>query len=90
MKHVFKATKLGWGKEQDGVWFSSDDYSAEEAKAEFKSYEGTTQRGYSYTGYEYDGQKYHDVTYLGEFEDDNVPHNDTELMEAIIKRGKNK
>ena len=69
MKHVFKATKLGWEKEKEGIWFDSDDYTAQEAKDEFKPYEGTTQRGYSYTGYEYDGQKYHDVTYLGEFED---------------------
>ena len=61
MKHVFKATKLGWEKEKEGIWFDSDDYTAQEAKDEFKPYEGTTQRGYSYTGYEYDGQKYHDA-----------------------------
>ena len=46
----------------------------------------TTDRGYPYTGYEYDGQKYHDVTYLGEFEDDELPHNDIELMDILIKR----
>ena len=57
----------------------------QEAKDEFKPYAGTTQRGYSYTGYEYDGQKYHDVTYLGEFEDDELPHNDIELMDILIK-----
>lgn len=88
MKHVFKATKMGWDKEKEGVWFDSDQYSEEEAKAEFKPFEGTTQRGYPYTGYEYDGQKYHDVTYLGEFEDDEVPHNDIELMDTLIKRHK--
>lgn len=58
MKHLFRATKLGWDKEQEGVWFDSDHYSEEEARAEFKPYHGTTQRGYDYTGYEYDGQKY--------------------------------
>lgn len=41
---------------------------------------------YPYTGYEYDGQKYHDVTYLGEFENDELPHNDIELMDILIKR----
>ena len=46
MKHVFKATKLGWEKEKEGIWFDSDDYTAQEAKDEFKPYAGTTQRGY--------------------------------------------
>ncbi|MDD7637060.1 MAG: hypothetical protein PUJ55_08990 [Clostridiales bacterium] len=86
MKHLFRATKLGWDKEQEGVWFDSDHYSEEEAHAEFKPYHGTTQRGYDYTGYEYDGQKYHDVTYLGEFEDDELPHNNSELIDIIPKR----
>lgn len=88
MKHVFKATKLGWEKEKEGIWFDSDDYTAQEAKDEFKPYAGTTQRGYSYTGYEYDGQKYHDVTYLGEFEDDEVPHNDLELLDYRLRHFK--
>ena len=61
---------------------------AQEAKDEFKPYEGTTQRGYSYTGYEYDGQKYHDVTYLGEFEDDEVPLNDLELLDYRLRHFK--
>lgn len=86
MKHVFKATKMGWDSEKEGVWFDSDHYTADEAKAEFKTYKGTTQRGYPYTGYEYDGQKYHDVTYLGEFEDDELPHNDGELWNILAKR----
>ena len=84
MRHVFKATKLGWNKEQEGIWFDSNDYTLEEARAEIKPYEGITQRGYPYTGYEYDGQKYHDVTYLGEFEDDKMPMNDYDLLK---KRG---
>ena len=24
MKHVFKATKLGWEKEKEGIWFDSE------------------------------------------------------------------
>ena len=36
MRHVFKATKIGWDEEQEGVWFDSDFYSKEEAEAEFK------------------------------------------------------
>lgn len=83
MRHVFKATKLGWREEKEGIWFDSDDYTKEEAFAEFKPYEGTTQRGYSYTGYEYDGQKYHDVTYLGEFEDHKMPKSDADLYGTI-------
>lgn len=86
MKHVFKATKIGWEEEKEGVWFDSDQYSKEDAESEFKPYQGTTQRGYSYTGYEYDGQKYHDVTYLGEFNDDEFPHNDGELLNSVLKK----
>ncbi|EJW90036.1 hypothetical protein EVA_21857, partial [gut metagenome] len=37
---------------------------------------------------EYDGQKYHDVTYLGEFEDDEVPHNDFELLDYRLRHFK--
>lgn len=80
MKHVFKATKIGWAHEQEGIWFDADVYSMEEAKAQFKPYEGITQRGYSYVGYEYDGEKYHDVTYIGTFEDDSLPQNDFDLL----------
>ena len=86
MKHLFKATKMGWAKEKEGIYFDSSTFTTEEAKQEFKEYHGTTDRGYPYTGYEYDGQKYHDVTYLGEFEDDELPHNDIELMDIHIKR----
>ena len=86
MTHVFKATKLGWNEEKEGIWFDSDEYTEEEARAEFEEYKETTQGGYPYTGYEYDGQRYHDVTYLGEFEDDEVPHNDDELFDILAKR----
>lgn len=88
MKHLFKATKMGWKGEKEGVWFNSDDYSKEEAEAEFKPFQGTTERGYPYTGYERDGQKYHDVTYLGEFKDDELPHSDTEYVDTILGKKK--
>lgn len=88
MKHIFKATKMGWTKEKECVWFNSDVFTAEEAKQEFKEYQGTTDRGYPYTGYEYDGQKYHDVAYLGEFQDDELPHNDTDLLDHLLKKHK--
>lgn len=35
MKHVFKAQKLGWNKEKEGVWFDADEYTVEEARAQF-------------------------------------------------------
>ena len=47
---------------------------------------GQPKKGYPYTGYEFDGQKYHDVTYLGEFEDDALPHNDRELLDILKKK----
>ena len=86
MRHVFKATKLGWEKEKEAIWFDADQVSLDEAKAEFKPYEGVTQRGYSYTGYEYEGQKYHDVSYLGQYEDDKMPHNIFEVVSLRVKR----
>lgn len=86
MKHVFRATKIGWKKEQEGIWFDADEYTEEEAKAEFKPYKGITQRGYPYTGYEYDGKKYHDVKYLGKYEDNNMPKNNGDYMEQCLKR----
>ena len=88
MRHVFKATKMGWGKEKEGIYFDAKYYTKEEAMAEFKPFQGTTQKGYPYTGSEYDGQKYHDVAYVGEFEDNNMPHSDIELMDALIKSKK--
>ena len=86
MKHVFRAKKMGWAEEREGIWFDADKYSEEEAKAEFKEFQGTSQKGHPYTGYEFSGQKYYEVTYLGEFEDDEVPHNDGELIDVLLKR----
>lgn len=88
MRHVFRATKIGWDKEQECVWFDSAQYTKEEAEAEFKPYEGTTQRGYPYTGYEYDGQRYHGFTYLGEFEDDAMPRNNDEYIDYLLNKKK--
>ena len=88
MRHVFKATKIGWDEEKEGVWFDSDQYTKEEAEAEFKLYQGTTQRGYPYTGYEYDDVKYHDYTYLGEYEDDDMPKNDSDVFAHLMKKNK--
>lgn len=90
MKHLFRATKLGWDKKREGIWFDSDEYTKEEAEAEFKPYDGITQNGYSYTGYEYDGEKYHDYTYLGEFEDDKMPRNEGELIEYRLNEHRDK
>lgn len=83
MKHLFKATKLGWDEEKEGIWFDSEYYTKEEAEEQIKPYRGITQGGFPYTGYEYDGQKYHDYEYLGEFEDDEIPHNDYEYMQYL-------
>ena len=85
MRHVFKATKFGWGSAQEGIWFDADLYSKESARAEFKPFSGYTQFGeYPYTAYEYDGQKYYSVTYLGLFEDNKMPTNDYEALCAIL------
>lgn len=80
MRHVFKATKLGWSKEKEGVWFDAKDYTKDEAIAQFKPYEGITQKGYPYTGYEYGGQKYHDFSYLGLYKDNEMPRNDFDIV----------
>ena len=29
MRHVFRATKIGWNEDQEGVWFDSDQYTKE-------------------------------------------------------------
>lgn len=73
MRHIFVASVIGWGNKQDAIWFDTDKYSLDEAWAQFNKYQATNQRGYPYTGYEYDGKKYHDVTYIGEFENDKMP-----------------
>ena len=38
MKHLFKATKMGWVKEKECIYFDSSTFTAEEAKQEFKEY----------------------------------------------------
>ena len=82
MRHVFKATKLGWDEEKEGVWFDSDYYTKEEAEEQFVPYvDKSPISGFIYTAYKFGGQRYHDYEYLGEFEDDDMPQNDTELKE---------
>ena len=46
MRHVFRATKIGWDEEQEGVWFDAGMYTREEAEAQFVPFEGVTQKGY--------------------------------------------
>lgn len=79
MRHVFKATQIGWDSKKEGIWFDADLYTREEAEAQLKPYHAFTQRGYPYTGYEFDGQKYHDYSYVGLYEDDKMPKDDSEI-----------
>ena len=79
MRHVFRATRIGYPPTQEGIWFDADRYTKEEAIAQFTPYEGITQRGYPYTGYEYDGIRYHDFTYLGLYEEDKMPRSNYDL-----------
>ena len=88
MKHLFLATKIGWAKEQEGIWFDSYQYTREEAEAQIKPYQSIDQRGFPYTGYEYDGEKYYDYKYLGEFPDNEMPKNDHELWNYLLQKEK--
>ena len=80
MKHLFRATRIGYPKAQDGVWFDAAKYTLEQALAQFKTYKGITQKGFPYTGYEYDGIKYHDITYLGIYKNSKMPHSNDDLF----------
>ena len=86
MNHVFIATKIGWKEEQEIVYFDSTYYTKEEAESQFVPYEGITERGYPYTGFEFDGQKYHHFKYIGEFEDDNMPHSIDDICDYNLGR----
>ena len=86
VRHVFRAKKMGWDEEMEGIWFDSELYTKEESEAQFKPFQGVTRDGYPYTGYEYNGQKYHDFFYLGEYEDDKMPKNTDEYIESLLKR----
>ena len=33
MRHVFKATQIGWDSKKEGIWFDADLYTREEAEA---------------------------------------------------------
>ena len=84
MKHLFKAKKFGVN-EYEGVWFDSKYYSKEDAEKQFVPFVGTNRRGFDYTAYKYDGQKYYSYKYLGEFKDNEIPHNDSELWKIKFK-----
>ena len=56
MKHLFRATKIGQEKEQEGILFESDYDTEEEARKQCKPYDGVTQKRYDYTRYEYDAK----------------------------------
>ena len=86
MNHVFIATKIGWKEEQEIVYFDSTYYTKEEAESQFVPYEGITERGYPYTGFKFDGQKYHHFKYIGEFEDDNMPHSIDDIWDYNLGR----
>lgn len=88
MKHLFKAKKLGWKEEEEGVWFDASKFTKKQAEAQFKPYKGITDRGYPYTGYEFDGQKYHDYKYIGKFEDDKLPKNDNDIFNYLLSKFK--
>lgn len=79
MRHVFRAQKLGWHEEKEGIWFDLKAFTKEEAQAQFKPYKGTTNDGYPYKGYELGGQKYYKVDYLGEYPDTKMPRCDEDL-----------
>lgn len=82
MKHVFKAQKLGWEKEKEGVWFDADKYTVEEARAQFEPHHREVLKNNHWvdsTEYRFDGQTYHKVSYVGTFEDDNLPTCDEDL-----------
>lgn len=85
MRIVFIATKMGWSQEKEIIWFDEKLYTKEEARAQFQSFQGVTQKGYPYTGYEYNGQKYHDITYVGVFNDDDMPENVFEILEKRVR-----
>ena len=75
--HVFKATKMGWDNESEGVWFDTDLYTREQAEAQFVPVEKMCEKNggyYPYTCYEYDSQTYHHYVYLGIFDYEHMPN----------------
>lgn len=86
MYHLFRATRLGYKQDRDGIYFDSKRFTKEQAEAQFKPYNGITQRGFPYVGFEYDGIKYHDYQYLGEFSKKNMPHNDNDYLDYLLNK----
>lgn len=76
MRHVFVATKMGWAKERDCIWFDADYYTQEEAEAQFVPVNMWVEKNghdVPFTAYEYDGVTYHHFYYLGLYDEDNMP-----------------
>lgn len=86
MRHIFRAQKLGWKKDEDIVWFDTKDYTKEEAASQFKPFAGLTQKGYPYTGYEFGGEKYHHFSYVGTCEDNKMPKTLSDILDLILHR----
>ena len=79
MRHIFKAQKIGWREEKEGIWFDAKLFSKEQASAQFKPFVGRDRNGYPYTGYEFGGEKYYRVDYLGKYPKEKMPRSDEDL-----------
>lgn len=90
MYHVFRATRMGWARKQDGITFDARHYTREEAEACFRPFSGINQRGFPYIGYEYGGVKYYRYDYLGEFSERDLPHSDEDYLDSLIVRNRKK
>lgn len=95
MKHLFRVQHFGFDKEKEGIWFDADHYSEEEAKDKFEPITKTTLKNnhnVDYTAYRFKdtGEEFYDVKYLGKFEDDDMPHNDKDLLGSILGAFKKK
>ena len=83
--YLFRATRLGWDKVSDGIYFDTADCTLEEAKNRFTRITKTAAKGIGmveYTAYEYGGVTYHHVDYLGIYPKNALPCNDREYLES--------
>lgn len=85
MRHVFIATRMGYGI-SEGIWFDSNLYTKEEAIAQFEPIQDFNANGYPYTRYIYDGIDYRNFEYLGEYEDDKMPTNNREYVDYLLSK----
>ena len=58
--------------------------STQASTPNISTYQAMTKDGYPYTGYEFEGEKYHDVTYVGEYEDDEMPTNNDDIIAHML------